>query len=203
MNITFFILCIITAFYLGFKTKAYFLSNYEKTQHTLYLAKQFPKRVLKSAHQKLIAQYRTRKILPRVVELAEQGDTHSMWILYKAKKKQKVYYTDISLHYPFDNIEKPDSFITVFGTFWKTEEWLEKLVQASYWPAMIEKSRLLLKEGNLEKNKTAIFLLEQIKQGMGYNFVEACQILTPIFKEGITGVPANPKKYKYYAQFDY
>lgn len=201
MIITVFIVCILTAFYLGFTTKAYFLSDHEHTQKILHQIKNTPKTTLNNVQKTILAQHRIRSILKTVVELAEQGDSHAMWTLYKAKKCNKIYYKDISIHFPYDKLEGHKTFVIVFGTFWPTEQWLNKLVQQNYWSAMVEKARKLLKENNSHSNKKAVTLLEQIKNGMGYSFVESCKLLTPIFKNGITGVSANPSKYNHYASF--
>ena len=203
MIIIVFIACTLSAFYLGFTTKAYFLNDHERTQKILYQIKNAPKTTLSNAQKTLLVQYRIRSILNTVVKLAEQGDLHAMWALYKAKQNKKLPYKDVSIHFPHDYLDGYDSYITVFGTHWPTEKWLNNLAQQKFWPAMVEKAKLLLQENNSQSNKTAVTLLEQIKNGMGYNFVESCRLLVPIFKKGIKGVPSNPEKYNYYAKFGY
>lgn len=190
------------AFFAGYKYKEHYLNDAEKTQALLLKIKKAPYTALTYTQKVLLAKYSLHKALPDIIKRAKQGETHEMWLLYRASKQGKLCFKYLHHHQCHPKVQNGliNTSISVNSQSWPTDAWLEVLVQKNYWPAMVEKGQLLLQENNAESNKRATKLLEKIEYGMGGNFNIACPILADIFKNGINGVPADSEKHAYYAE---
>lgn len=145
------------------------------------------------------------KSLEALEKEALAGDTSAIETLFVAHRDYRLFYKDIPIehrdikHQHLAN--PPDIYITVVHKKWPIDDWVETLCKNQYWPAMVFKAECLLKQNTPQSNRQAVQLLEGIRPGMGGNFVISCPILAKIFKNGIAGVPANPEKHAYYANF--